>query len=181
MNNQQKDDLQTKADDTQAETDQKAVITNDKDTEDTKIIELSEALARAMADMQNFKRRNKEDKASFVKFANVELLKTLIPVFDNFDRSANHMPDNLTENEWAKGIVHIHDDLEKTLERLGVKKMDTIGEKLDPNKHEALMTGEGKKDTIIEEFESGYIFQDETIKVAKVKVGNGMPNKLNSK
>ena len=143
------------------------------DSEDAKIAELTEALARSMADLQNFKRRNEEEKAGFVKFANTELLKALIPIFDNFDRSADHLPEDLKGNEWAKGVVIIHDALNKTLEQLGVKRMPTVGERLDPNKHEALMAGPGEQDVIIEEFEAGYTFQDTTIKVAKVKVGDG--------
>ena len=45
--------------------------------------------------------------------------------------------------------------------RLGVKKMITVGEKLDPSKHEALLAGPGEKDIITEEFEAGYTFHDE--------------------
>jgi len=168
-----KDDLQEKVDKAQEEADNKAASAKEEGSKDAKIEELTEALARAMADLQNFKRRNEEEKGSFVKFANAELLKALIPVFDNFDRSADHLPEDLEKNDWAKGIVHIHDDLVKTLEKLGIKKMVTVGEKLDPNKHEALVAGPGEKDMIIEELESGYTFQDEAIKVAKVKVGDG--------
>jgi len=169
----QNDDLQAKVTEAQANADIIEETAQEEDTKDAKIAELTEALARAMADMQNFKRRNEEEKGSFVKFANAELLKILIPVFDNFDRSADHLPDELKKNEWAKGVVIIHDDLMRTLEKLGIKKMPTVDEKLDPSKHEALMAGPGEQDVIIEEFEAGYTFQDETIKVAKVKVGDG--------
>ena len=135
--------------------------------------ELKNQLARALADLQNFKRRSEEERVSFVKFANAELLKALIPVFDNFDRSATHLPADLKENDWAKGVVIVHDNLMATLEKLGIKRIETVGQKLDPKKHEALMAGPGEKDVITEEFEPGYSFQGETIKVARVKVGDG--------
>lgn len=140
---------------------------------DIRIEELTNSLARAMADLQNFKRRTGEDQAKFVKFANAELLKILIPIIDNFDRSAGHLPDDLKNNDWAKGIMQIHDEFLKTLERIGVKKMKTVGEKLNPRLHEGLIAGPGEKDVIIEELEPGYTLNDEVIKAAKVKVGNG--------
>jgi len=139
----------------------------------SEVDQLKEALARCMADLQNFKRRSEEEKASFVKFANAQLLKSLLPIFDNLNRSIEHLPENLKEDNWTKGVVHVHADLMKTLESLGVKKMKTVGEKLNPNKHEALMSGPGEKDTIVEEFESGYEMNDEVVKPAKVKVGDG--------
>ncbi len=141
--------------------------------EGDKEAELKEALARAMADLQNYKRRSEEEKVGFLKFAYSKLLSSLLPVFDNLGRSVSHLPDELKENEWAKGVIHINSDLLKTLESLGIKKMETIGQKLDPNKHEALMAGPGEKDTIVEEFEPGYTMGEEVIKAAKVKVGDG--------
>jgi len=167
------DELQKKVEEAKAE-DQKAndeqQMTNDKDD---KIEELTNALARAMADLQNYKRRTEEDQAKFVKFANAELLKVLLPIIDNFDRSAEHLPEDLKKNDWAKGVVQIHDDFLKTLEKVGVKKIKTTGEKLDPKLHEGLIAGPGKKDVILEELEPGYTLNDQVIKVAKVKVGDG--------
>ena len=126
-----------------------------------------------MADFQNFKRRAEEDKMRFVKFANAELLKELLPIIDNFDRSCQHIPEGLKEDAWTKGVIHTHDDLMKALEKIGVKKMETVGQKLDPVKHEALISAPGEKDVIIEVLEPGYTYNDTTIKAAKVKVGDG--------
>ncbi|MBN2086820.1 nucleotide exchange factor GrpE [Candidatus Peregrinibacteria bacterium] len=138
-----------------------------------KVEELTNSLARSMADMQNYKRRTEDDKGSFVKFANAELLKQILPIIDNFDRCTAHLPKELENNDWAKGVKQIHDDLLKTLEKLGVHKIKTVGEILNPNLHEALMSGPGKKDEIIEEFEPGYTLNSAVIKAAKVKVGDG--------
>ncbi|MBU0727450.1 nucleotide exchange factor GrpE [Patescibacteria group bacterium] len=141
--------------------------------EANKIEELTNALARAMADLQNFKRRTEDEQGRFVKFANAEMLKELLPIIDNFDRSTTHLPDEIKDNDWAKGVVQIHDELMKTLQKIGVERVKSIGEKLDPNLHEGLMTGPGEKDIIIEEFEPGYILNGSVIKAAKVKVGDG--------
>ena len=135
--------------------------------------ELKEALARCMADLQNFKRRTEEEKMRFVKFANAELLKELLPIIDNFDRACQQIPSHVKEDAWTKGVVQTHDELMKALEKIGVKKIETVGQKLDPNIHEAVIQGFGKKDEIIEEMEPGYTYHDETLKPAKVKVGDG--------
>lgn len=155
------------------EDEEEIAVTSTTDERDQKIEELTNALARAMADLQNFKRRSEEEKGSFIRFANSELLKSLLPFVDNLERSVSHLPETLKEDTWAKGIVHIHTDLLKTMETLGIKKIKTVGEKLNPEKHEGLMSGPGEKDVIIEEFEPGYLLGDTVIKVAKVKVGNG--------
>jgi molecular chaperone GrpE len=144
-----------------------------KDEAQVKIEELTASLQRCMADMQNYKRRAEEDKMRFVKFANGELLKMLLPIIDNFDRACQHLPENLKEDVWAKGVVHTHDDLMKAVTKIGVKRIETVGKKLDPSKHEAVLAGPGEKDVITEELEPGYSYHEETLKPAKVKVGNG--------
>ncbi len=174
---EQNDELRKKVEEAQQKAEEKEKSSGERvkqaENEDSEVEGLKEALARAMADLQNYKRRSEEEKASFVKYANAELLKSLLPIFDNLNRSAAHLPDDLKENEWAKGIMHIHTDLLKTLAALGIEKMQTVGEKLDPNKHEGLMSGPGEKDVIVEEFEPGYLMNGEVLKAAKVKVGDG--------
>lgn len=167
------DDLNEKVEAAKAADQSNQQAQNEEDSKDAKIEELTGQLARAIADLQNFKRRSEEEKASFVKFANLELLKTILPILDNLDRSVTHLPEELKDNEWTKGMLHIHDDLIKTFEKLGIKKIETVGSKLDPVKHEAMLAGVGEKDVIVEEFEPGYTLFDDVIKVAKVMVGDG--------
>lgn len=146
-------------------------VQDDKNENETE--QLKEQLARCMADMQNMKRRSEEDKMRFVKFANAELLREILPIIDNFDRACQRVPENLKEDSWATGVVKTHDELMKSLEKMGVTRIATIGEKLDPTKHEAVLQGEGEQDVVTEEFEPGYDYNGTTLKVAKVKVGNG--------
>ena len=169
------DDLNEKIETAKTQDEANQAVQNDENSKDAKIEELTGQLARAMADLQNFKRRSEDEKGSFIKYANAELLKTILPILDNLDRSVAHLPEELKDNEWTKGMLHIHDDLIKTFEKLGIKKIRTVGEKLDPNVHEAMLTGPGEKDVILEEFEPGYTLFDDVIKVAKVMVGDGLP------
>jgi len=138
-----------------------------------RVEELTNQLARCMADLQNYKRRSEEDKVRFVKFANAELLKILLPALENLDRSCKHLPENLKEDAWAKGVLHTQADLTKALAIIGVKRIETVGKKLDLKFHEVLMAGPGEKDMVTEELDPGYTLNGETIKAAKVKVGDG--------
>lgn len=166
-------DLTAKIKEAQAKDEAQNQASQAMDEKEQKIKQLTETLQRCMADMQNMKRRAEEDRVKWAKFANVDLLKQLLPIVDNFNRACDQLPEELKENGWTKGVMQTHQDLLKMLERVGVKKMETIGQKLDPTKHEALMQGSGEKDRIIEEFDAGYIYHDQTLKPAKVKVGNG--------
>lgn len=140
-----------------------------------KIDELTAALARCMADLSNFKRRTDEERVRWMHVATVDLLKSLLVIFDNFDRCSQHLPESLKTNDWAKGVIQVHDDLMKTLNKLGVQKIPTVGEKVDPNRHEAMLKVPGEANVIVAEFEAGYLYKDTVIKPARVSVGDGNP------
>ena len=138
-----------------------------------KIDELTEATKRSMADLQNYKRRVEEEKQAFMKFASANVFMEILPVFDSFERAAQHLPENLAENDWAKGIQGIIKQFEQIMHQFKIEKMKTVGEKFDHNKHEAIASGPGEKDIILEEAESGYMIEDHVLRPAKVKVGDG--------
>jgi molecular chaperone GrpE len=138
-----------------------------------KIEELTNHLARCMADLQNYRRRSEEDKGRFVKFANAEMIKILLPALENLDRSCKHLPEALKEDAWAKGVLHTQVEITKAMDKIGVKRIETVGKKMDLKFHEVLMQGPGEKEMITEELDPGYTLNGETIKAAKVKVGDG--------
>lgn len=138
------------------------------------IDDLTETAKRALADLQNYRKRIEEEKKSFTKFANVGLLLELLPVLDNFNRAAVSAPKDIQKTDWFKGMLQIEQQLTGVLKRQGVTEMpSSVGEPVDLNKHEPLSVGPGKKDTVIEEFEKGYLIGDKVIRPAKVKVGDG--------
>jgi molecular chaperone GrpE len=154
-------------------------INNDLLEAQQKIQELTEVAKRAMADLQNFKRRSDEERAGLIVFANLQFLQGIFPVIDNFGRAFQHIPEELKENEWVKGVYSIEKQFVATLKALGLEEIDcTPGSKFDPRLHEGLMQGPGEKDTVIEYFEKGYTFKGQVVRPAKVKVGNGeLPKK----
>ena len=124
---------------------------------------------RALADLQNFKRRSEEEKIAFTTYANAALFNELIPVIDNASRALEH--ENKDE-EWKKGAEQTLKQLVQTTEKLGLNPVPTDGP-FDPTMHEALLTGPGEKDKVTEVLEKGYMLGDKVIKMARVKVGNG--------
>lgn len=146
---------------------------NELDLARKKIEELEGQALRAMADLQNYKKRAEEEKQSFMKFATAGVFLEILPVFDSFERAAAHLPEDLVESDWVKGIQSIIKQFEQIMEKFRITKMKTVGEKFNTDFHEAIASGPGEKDVVIEELESGYMIEDKTLRPAKVKVGDG--------
>lgn len=138
-----------------------------------KITELTIISQRALADLQNYKRRVEEERTQFVKFANAALILEILSIIDNFNRAFDHIPQDLEKNEWVQGVINIEKQLSETLKKQGIKEIEAIDQPFDPNLHEAILHGSGKKDLIVEELEKGYLLNDKVLRPSKVKVGNG--------
>lgn len=125
---------------------------------------------QALADLQNFRRRAQEDQRNYTQYANADLILNLLPALENLGRALNHEP---KDEAWSQGITQTAKQFWQILEKLNVKAIESLGTTFDPNIHEALMTGPGEKDKVLEEFEKGYMLADKVLKRARVKVGNG--------
>ena len=142
------------------------------------ISSLTETAKRALADLQNYRKRVEEEKAAFVQFSNLNLIIELLPVLDNFNRAFGSVPEEIMKTEWFKGALQIEQQLVSIIKKQGVAELpSSVGHKLDPAQHEAITTGPGEKDTVIEEYEKGYKIGEKVIRPAKVKVGDGNQNK----
>lgn len=139
-----------------------------------RINDLTETSKRAYADLSNYRRLVDQERAQYTAFANMNFIKEILPIADNFSRAFNHVPPEVTGTEWYKGMQQIANQMNAFLKKQGVEEIPTIiGMAVDPNIHEPLMTGPGKKDSVIEEFEKGYTLGGQVLRPAKVKVGNG--------
>ncbi len=84
---------------------------------------LTEIAQRAAADLQNFRRRIEEERADLRIFANAELITSLFPTIDNLKRAFDHLPEELAENEWVKGIQAIENHLSDNLSTRSFTKL----------------------------------------------------------
>ena len=136
------------------------------------IAELTEALQRERADATNLRRRYEEQIASLQTLAKASVVRELLPVIDNFERALKHVPADLTDNDYMKGIQSIVKQFEKTLEQLGVKRIKTVGEPFNPHLHEAISMedGDGEHEVVCEELQPGYQMGEEVLRHAMVRV-----------
>jgi molecular chaperone GrpE len=134
--------------------------------------ELTAALQRERADSVNLRRRYEEQISSLQTMAKASVVRDLLPVIDNFERSLKHTPADLADNDYVKGIQGIVKQFEKTLEQLGVHKIKTVGEQFNPHLHEAVSAeeGDGDQEIVSEELQPGYIMGDEVLRHAMVRV-----------
>lgn len=139
------------------------------------IAELTEALQRERADSENIRRRHEEQIASLKTTVKAGVVRDLLPVIDNFDRALKHIPKELEENDYVKGVQGIVKQFETTLSGIGVEKIATVGEVFDPLLHEAVSMedGEGAVELVCEELQSGYRLGDSIIRHAMVRVKMG--------
>ena len=138
-----------------------------------RIEKLEDSLYRAKADFQNFQRRSGIERAEAVRFANAEIMKSLLPVLDDFERAlaAAEASDNL--EAIVAGVRLVYNNLAKSLREHGLETIDALHKPFDPNVHEALLqqpTADYPPGTVIEQSARGYQLRDRVLRAAKVVV-----------
>ena len=135
----------------------------------------NEKVLRAQAEMMNFKRRKEEETSMMLKYANEDVLKSLLPVIDNFERGLK-MDDNDLSDEVSKflsGFKMIYSNLIGVLTKNEVKEIVAYGVEFDPTIHQAvLMEHDETKPSgvVLEVLQKGYMYKDKCIRPAMVKV-----------
>lgn len=141
------------------------------------IADLTLALQRERADAMNIRRRHEEQLANLKAVVSSAVVEQLLPTIDNFDRALKHVPEELKDNDYIKGVNSVVKQFEKTLTDMGVARIKTVGEVFDPNLHEAVSVDEGDEtgdtEIVSEELQSGFRFGDQVIRHAMVKVKRG--------
>lgn len=125
--------------------------------------ELENQLKRVLADYQNLEKRIAEEKSSWIKSANKDLLLRLLPGLDNLTLAEKH-----TKDEGVRiSIDHFLDILEKE----GISRIETSGRDFDPHLMEAVSTAPGEGGKVLEEIRAGYRLNDQILRPAQVVVG----------
>ncbi|MCL2706740.1 MAG: nucleotide exchange factor GrpE [Dehalococcoidia bacterium] len=131
---------------------------------------------RSQADFTNFKKRLELDKLEAIKYANAELMLKILPVLDDFERAAEHVPQQMASDPWVGGVNGIARKLETTLETLGLSHIAARDEVFDPCVHEAVSSVPGPDGVVMRELEKGYKLNERVLRPSKVMVGNGEDN-----
>jgi molecular chaperone GrpE len=133
------------------------------DTQEFKNLE--NQLKRALADYQNLEKRVLDEKSTWIKIANKDLLLKLLPGLDNLILAEKHTKDT--------GVKISIEHFLQTLEQVGVKKIQTVGLSFNPEFMEAVATIEGEEGKVVEEVRAGYTLFDIILRPSQVVVGKG--------
>jgi molecular chaperone GrpE len=131
-------------------------------------------LMYTVAESQNMRKRLETEKEQAVQYANQTLIRTLIPIIDNFERALAVDPAKTDAATVLKGLQLVHDQLMKELEKQNVEIISPKpGAPFDPNRHEALMQKEDpnlKPGTIAQVLTNGYALRGRTLRPASVMI-----------
>src|SRR5580658_1266480 len=131
---------------------------------------LVDRLARAQAEFENARRRAAKEQQDFRDYAAVDVIKSLLPVVDSFERALRAKSDAA---DFRGGIELIYKQLQDALAKLGVRPVPAVGEPFDPHYHEAIEmveTTDAADHEVLEELQRGYKFKDRLLRPAMVKV-----------
>ncbi|HEX6891603.1 MAG TPA: nucleotide exchange factor GrpE [Chryseolinea sp.] len=139
------------------------------------IAEQKDKFIRLYSEFENFRRRTAKEKLEMIQSANEQLIKTLLPVADDFDRAEKSF--KAKDDKDLEGFLLIYNKFKKTLDQAGVKVMELKpGSPFDADLHEAItqipVQDETLKGRVVDVVENGYLLNDKVIRHAKVVVGS---------
>lgn len=146
-----------------------------KDKKDEKIEELTDKLTRQMAEFDNFRKRTEKEKSQMYEIGAKDIIEKILPIVDNFERGLSSMPEEEKATPFAEGMEKIYKQLMTTLEGIGVKPIEAVGQEFNPDFHNAVMHVEDEElgeNVIAEEFQKGYMYRDSVVRHSMVKVAN---------
>jgi molecular chaperone GrpE len=128
---------------------------------------------RTQADFDNFRRRSRQEKEDFAKYASGKLIEQLLPIVDNFERALSASKDNKDYEALQKGVDMIYRQLDQVLVQEGLQPIESVGQPFNPEYHQAIMqveSDEHEEGIVLEEMQKGYKLKDKVLRVAMVKV-----------
>ncbi len=139
------------------------------------ITTLKEEKIRLLAEMENLRKRFEREKIDSIKFGSVNFAKDILSPVDNLERAILAIDKDKNHSQTIKnlieGLIMVKKELSKVLEKNGVKKIDTLEKKFDPNLHQAMMEIENddlEEGIIVQEIQSGYTMHDRLLRPAMV-------------
>lgn len=148
---------------------------NKKDKKDEQIADLTDKLTRQMAEFDNYRKRTEKEKSAMYEIGAKDVVEKILPVVDNFERGLQSVSEEEKENPFVQGMDKIYKQLMTTLEGLGVKPIEAVGQEFNPDLHNAVMHIEDEElgeNVVAEEFQKGYMYRDSVVRHSMVKVAN---------
>lgn len=136
---------------------------------------LNQQYVRLAADFDNYRKRQAQEREDLLKYGAENALKKMIEVLDNFERGKKALADVQDCEKVKESFDLVHKQVEDTLAKLGLEKIEAEGKEFDPNFHEAVMqtpTSEHPENTIITELQKGYKMGDRVLRPTLVNVAS---------
>jgi molecular chaperone GrpE len=130
-------------------------------------------LQRLQAEFDNYKKRVDREKKELIESASTELVSELIDIMENLERGVTSAKESDDIDSIVKGMEMVSTQLKDILGSRGLKPIEAVGKKFDPRYHEAMMmtpTDEYPYNTVIEEFQQGYMIKDKVLRYSRVRV-----------
>lgn len=146
-----------------------------KDKKDEKIEELTDKLTRQMAEFDNYRKRTEKEKSGMYEIGAKDVIEKILPVIDNFERGLAAVPEDQKEDSFVTGMEMIYKQIMTTLDGIGVKPIEAVGQEFNPDLHNAVMhvaDEELGENIVAEEFQKGYTYRDSVVRYSMVKVAN---------
>ncbi|CAN5585333.1 nucleotide exchange factor GrpE [soil metagenome] len=144
----------------------------------SEVATLKDAVLRARAEMDNYRKRMAREKEEAIRYSNVALLESLIPIVDNFELGLEAAKNATDASGIVMGLGMVRKQLEDFLRSHGVETLDATGQPFDPNLHEAVgheAHAEVEEGKVISQLRKGYKLKDRLIRPATVVVSKGAP------
>lgn len=128
---------------------------------------------RALADLENYRKRADKEKAEAISFANESLIEDILPIVDNFERALAHANGEGSLESLRQGVKLTVDQVYGALKKFGLEEIKAAGEKFDPAVHHAISeeeNGEAEPGTVVKEFQKGYYLKGRLLRPAMVAV-----------
>ena len=130
---------------------------------------------KKIAEFDNFRKRSEKEKSQMYEIGAKDIIEKILPVVDNFERGLSSIPEEEKNAPFVEGMEKIYKQLMTTLESVGVKPIEAVGQEFNPDFHNAVMhvEDEGLGENIIaEEFQKGYMYRESVVRHSMVKVAN---------
>ncbi|XCP87165.1 nucleotide exchange factor GrpE [Roseburia hominis] len=153
----------------------KGFFAKKKDKKDEQIADLTDKLTRQMAEFDNYRKRTEKEKSAMYEIGAKDVVEKILPVVDNFERGLQTVSEEEQESPFVQGMSQIYKQLMTTLEGLGVKPIEAVGQEFNPDFHNAVMHVEDEElgeNIVAEEFQKGYMYRDSVVRHSMVKVAN---------
>lgn len=140
---------------------------------------LKDALLRTAADFDNFRKRTRRELEEARRNGREDLLRALLPVFDNLERAIQSAQRTSDVKAMTEGLTMVQRQFVDALGREGIARVPTVGRPFDPGVHEAIQqveTGEHDPGTVIAEVQPGYTQGERLLRAAMVVVARGKPD-----